>query len=149
MPLQVDKSGNITNYWEDEGQTKSQSVGNIRDLREVRTKEFGDTVFFPEVGGSRIPADVYARQSGLPKARDPLFSIAGLCQKADGNPWAVPSSKLLVLIWAVFCACQGTEAYPPFMEDRLLTPEERAQVYSEQLRMDELPPQVVQRLRSR
>ena len=54
--------------------------------------------------------------------------------------------KLLIGVLVVAgCAFGGWRYYT----DRLLTPEERAQVYSEQFRMDELPPQVVQRLRNK
>ena len=59
--------GNITNYWEDDGETKSRQVGNIRDLKVGSTREMGEAVFFEERGGIPIPSSEYARQNGLPE----------------------------------------------------------------------------------
>ena len=63
--VQVDVSGNITNYWEDEGETKSRQVGNMRNLQAGSTKELGDAVFFVERGGIVIPLSEYTRQNGF------------------------------------------------------------------------------------
>ena len=152
---QVDVGGNITNYWEDDGETKSRQVGNIRDLQSGSTREMGEAVFFVERGGIPIPSSEYARQNGLPEVHlHPLFPIPRVHFPSSGLPpvflhLSQVCRILNRLVVTTASDWQGVEAYPPFIEERLLTPEERKNVRVQKVRMRDLPADVAQRLRDR
>jgi len=102
----IDASGNMINYWEDGGETKSKVVGNVEDLWFANMKGGAPLAVFTEDPGSGIPVEAYMNQNGL----------------------------------------TGDMKFPPYIDERMLSREEQAKIYSRKMKLKDLPPEVAQRL---